>query len=232
MFKLCPTKFLVGVIAWLTLMVWLAINALKPLLNGVGVSVSLSLAVATVQFVVTLIVVTPLWRVLWWLLPKLNEWIYPDLNGDWDVELRSNWPRIDTLLKSASGELQPTNFRTGDEDVLPPLSTQNMRARIRQSWSSMDMELWSSDRVGPIKDSKTLVVEPFRGNNGKHGLAYIFEQANKTDVVSDDTKFHGAAWIELDRDDPNVLCGTMWSDRMWRRGMNTAADLRFRRKKF
>jgi hypothetical protein len=91
------------------------------------------------------------------------------------------------------------------------------------------MELWNPANTGPIKESKTLLVEPFRGKGGRHGLAYVFEQANETDVMSDDSKFRGAAWIERDRDDANVFCGRMWTDRMWRFGMNTAADLRFTR---
>jgi hypothetical protein len=76
-----------------------------------------------------------------------------------------------------------------------------------------------------------LLVEPFRGEDGRHGLAYIFEQENATDVVSDDAKFRGAVWLVRDRYDPNLLSGRMWSERVWRRGMNTAADLCFKRRK-
>jgi|SRR6185437_2191015 len=229
MFKLCPTKILVLIIAWLTVMVLLVVNVLKPFLDGIGLTVGQSFVVALVQLIFTLVFVTPLWRVIWRWLPQLNEWVYPDLSGDWDVELKSNFSRIDALLKSAKGEAPSRDFLAGDESALPPLGVHKMRARIRQSWAIIEMEFWDPSGVGPIKESKTLMVEPFRGSGGRHGLAYIFEQTNETDVVGDDSKFRGAAWIVRDRDDVNVLSGRMWSDRKWRLGMNTAAELRFTR---
>jgi len=229
MFKLCPTKLLVGIVAWLTIMVLLAVDASSPLLEGAGLTAGLSLKVLIVQFIFTIVFTTQLWRIVWRWMPKLNEWVYPDLNGDWDVELKSNFARIDALLKAAKGDGSPVDFRVGDDATLPPLGAFKMQARIKQSWSRFEMELWNPYGTGPIKNSKTLLIEPFRGEDGRHGLAYIFEQANETDVVSDDRQFRGAARIERDRDDANVLCGTMWTDRMWRRGMNTAAELRFTR---
>jgi hypothetical protein len=229
MFKIYSPRLLVVIVTWLTIMVLLVVNVLRPLLDGVGFAVGPSLTVAIVQLILTLVFVTPIWRVIWRAVPKLNDWIYPDLNGDWDVELKTNWPRIDALLKSANGEAPILDVRKGDEAALPPLGVLQMTARITQSWLTMDMTLWNPKGAGPIGESKTLIVEPFRAKGGRHGLTYVFEQTNETDVVSDANKFRGAAWIERDRDDPKVLCGRMWSDRMWRRGMNTAADLRFTR---
>src|SRR3546814_16864453 len=82
----------------------------------------------------------------------------------------------------------------------------------------------------PPRSTRTDTLFPYTTLfRSRHALAYIFEQVNQTDVVSDDAKFRGAVWVTRDRDDPNALCGRMWSDRMWRRGMNTAADLRFTR---
>lgn len=230
MFKMFKPTFLVVPVAWLTILIVLGVERVTPFLQGLGITPKVSWAVLVVQLVVTVIVVTPLWRTLWWMIPKLNHWVYPDLTGDWDVEGETNWDRIDALLLSANHEAPPLDMRRGDETKLPPLGKFKMQARITQSWLSISMELWNPAGQGPIDQSHTLVVEPFRGENGRHGLTYVFEQTNRTDVVSDDTKFRGAAWLVRDRDDPNVLCGRMWSDRMWRRGMNTAADLRLTRK--
>jgi hypothetical protein len=74
-----------------------------------------------VQLIVTLILITPAWRLLWRLFPKLNDWIYPDLNGEWDVQGETNWNRIDALLKAAKGDGPPLDMRLGDEATLPPL---------------------------------------------------------------------------------------------------------------
>lgn len=231
MFKMLKPTFLIVPVAWLTLLLWTGFDAARPLLAGIGLTPRLSWAVLGVQIVVTLFFVTPLWRKAWKKWPVLGRLVYPDLNGDWDVELSTNWPRIDQILKAAKGDAPPIDMRTGPETDLPPLGTMNMRARIIQSWLSMKMELWNPRGEGPILESQTFMIMPFRGEDGRHGMTYIYEQENATDVVSDDTKFRGAAWIVQDRDDPDLLCGRMWSDRMWRRGMNTAADLRFVRRK-
>ncbi|MGH6712983.1 MAG: hypothetical protein ACREEK_29020 [Bradyrhizobium sp.] len=210
-------------------MVVLAVNASTVFLQGFGLTVTLSLTVALVQLLFTLVFVTPLWRTVWRWLPKLNDWVYPDLNGIWDVELKSNFSRIDALLKSAKGDEHSLDFRSAHESALPPLSVHKMHARITQSWAKIEMEFWNPDGTGPIKDSTTLMVEPFRRSGGRHGLAYIFDQSNETDVMSDESKFRGAGWIERDRDDENVFSGRMWTDRKWRFGMNTAGEVRFTR---
>jgi hypothetical protein len=229
MFKMLKPTFLVVPVAWLTVLTLAALDAIKPWLTGAGLAPRTSWAVVAVQVIVTVAIATPLWRVLWRWVPPLSRYVYPDLNGEWDVQLETNWPRIDQTLKAANGEIEPLDMRKGPDAALPPLGQMLMRARIKQSWLKMKMDLWNPIGEGPIRESQTLQVTPFQGEDGRHGLTYIYEQENKTDVVSDDTKFRGAAWIVCDRDDPNVLTGRMWNDRMWRRGMNTAADLRFTR---
>lgn len=31
------------------------------------------------------------WRWIWMIIPKLNDWVFPDLNGRWAVEIHWNW---------------------------------------------------------------------------------------------------------------------------------------------
>lgn len=159
----------------------------------------------------------------------LNRWFYPDLSGEWVVELESNFSRIEAVLDAAMDSKVALDMRLCPASTLPPLQVSQLRAKITQSWVGMDMEVWNPEGNGPIKQSDTIIVEPFRGRQGKHGLAYIFEQQNETDAPSDTSCFKGAAWIVRDREDPNVLHGRMWNDRMWRRGMNTAANVRLTR---
>jgi hypothetical protein len=160
----------------------------------------------------------------------LQRW-YPDLSGEWDVEVLSNFPRIDATLKAAKGDAPAIDMRGAPDDELPALGRSMMRAKITQSWLSIDMVMWNPTGQGPIKESNTLAVDPFRSpKDGRHGLYYIFEQENASPVVSDDRSFLGAARIALDLHDRRALSGRMWSDRMWTRGMNTAADLCFTRR--
>jgi hypothetical protein len=227
MFKMFPQKFLIAAVAWLTILVLAAADALRPLMTGAGLSVGKGMIVAAVQLLFTLLLLNPVWRFIWRKVPKLNELVYPDLNGEWDVEVCSNWPRIQAVMAAAAGTAPAIDVAKATENDLPPLGSYKMRASITQSWLKMKMTLWNPAGHGPIKESKTLMVEPFRGEEGRHGLAYVFEQENETDDPTDDRTFRGAAWLVLDRGSKDVLCGRMWSDRTWRRGINTAANLRF-----
>ena len=229
MFKMLHPTFFAVPVAWLTIGMLAILSVATPQLAGMGITPKTSWAVLGVQAVVAIIFLTPAWRLVWLICPPLNRWFFPDLNGEWDVEGQTNWPRIDATLKAANGEIANIDMRNGEESVLPLLGNTLMRARITQSWVNIKVTLWNPKGLGPIKESHTLSVQPFRGDEGRHGLVYVFEQENDTTVVSDDRKFLGAARIVLDRDDIKLLCGQMWTDRMWRRGMNTAAEIRFRR---
>lgn len=229
MFKVLSPTFFALVVAWLTTLVLAAVNAATPFLASLGMTPGLNWGVLAVQAIVTIIFVTPLWRKVWARVPALRRW-YPDLNGEWDVELESNFPRIDATLKAAKREAPAIDMREAPETDLPALGNAIMRARITQSWLSIEMVMWNPSGQGPIKESRTLAVDPYRSKDGRHGLNYIFEQENVSAVVSDDRTFLGAARIALDLHDREVLCGRMWTDRMWRRGMNTAANLRLTRR--
>lgn len=229
MFKMLPPTFLAVPVAWLAIFLLIGLNAVSPSLKAIGLSPTNSWVVLVIQGVVALFFLTPAWKLFWKLVPPLNRWFYPDLSGEWIVELESNFSRIEAILDAAMDPEVTLDMRLCPSDALPPLQTSRLRAKITQGWVSMDMEVWNPDGDGPIKQSDTIVVEPFRGRQGKHGLAYIFEQQNETDTPSDTNCFKGAAWIVRDREDPNVLHGRMWNDRMWRRGMNTAANVRLTR---
>jgi hypothetical protein len=157
--------------------------------------------------------------------------VFPDLNGEWDITGDTNWPRIDQLLKAGNHQAPQIDMRDAPEDQLPALGKLQLRARIKQSWANIKIEVWDPTGTGPIKDSETLMVEPFRGKEGRHGLVYVYQQENRSPINSDDRVFMGAARVFVDRHDPDALCGQMWSDRKWRRGMNTAAEIRFTRHK-
>lgn len=230
MFKMYHPTFFFVPVAWLALLALGGLNEATPFLAEFGITPKTSWAVLLVQLIATIVFATPLWRILWWLCPPLNRWVFPDLNGEWDVKGETNWPRIDAMLKAANRETPKVDMRRAPEDELPPLGETLMRAKIVQSWVNIEVTLWNPTGGTPIKESETLTVQPFRARNGRHGLIYVFEQENKSPVVSDDRKFLGAGRIVMDRDNPQLLCGQMWSDRVWRRGMNTAAEITFKKR--
>jgi hypothetical protein len=231
MFKMLHPTFFVVPVAWLALYLLLGLNAASPILLTLGLHPQRSWVILAIQGIVAVLFLTPTWRLVWKVVPQLNRWFYPDLVGEWDVLVESNYSRIDATLQAAEKTGATLDMRHCLPDQLPPLVVRKMRAKITQSWVSMDMELWSPDGSGPIEKSATIIMEPFRRKQGRHGLAYVFEQSNETDVTSDAPCFRGSAWIVRDRVDPNKLSGRMWNDRMWRRGMNTAANITLTRVK-
>ena len=229
MFKAFPPRIIIFVAVWLTIMLYAGLSALAPMLFEEPVPI-LGLVVAGVQFIFTLFFVTPLWRSVWRWVPQFNQWVYPDLNGEWDVELKFNWPRIDALMKAARGEGERLDYRTATETDMPPLGTMRLRARIKQSWLKMSMLMWNPDDSTPIRESNTRLIYPVRDEDGRHGIAYIFQQKSETDNVADDSSFRGAAWLVVDHSNPDILRGEMWTDRMWRHGMNTAGTVELTRR--
>ncbi|MBN8818700.1 MAG: hypothetical protein J0I80_08265 [Sphingomonas sp.] len=229
MFKMLHPLFFVVPAAWLAILLLLGLNAVTPTLEAFGLAPNFRWVVLVVQALLGLLFLTPLWRIVWKIVPGLNRWFYPDLAGEWHVEVESNFSRIEALLDAAADQSASIDLRYCPAAMLPPLQRGLMRAKIKQSWVRMDMELWDPANEGPIKRSETIVVDPFRGSQGEHGLGYIFDQENDTDTPSDAACFRGAAWIIRDQNDPNILHGRMWNDRMWRRGMNTAANIKLTR---
>lgn len=231
MYRIYGMKFWVGAIGYAVLATNFAFSVVNEYIPWLGVEPSFGKVIFCAQLFFALIFVTPAWRLIWRAIPQLNDWVFPDLNGEWDVEVCSNWPRIDRLLKSAAGEEAPIDMRLGDVSNLPPLMPNKMRARITQSWAHIHIYFWNPNGNTPIKDSDTFVVEPIRGTEkSRPSLSYLFKQQSETDEVSDDPVFFGAATLDI-QPGHKLMEGKMWSNRMWRRGMNTAASLRYVRAK-
>lgn len=230
MYRIYGPKFWITAVGYVVLGINLLLGTLNTYWPQIGLHPSFGLIIFGAQLAIGLVFMTPLWRCVWRLVPKFNEWVFPDVSGEWDVEVASNWPRIDRLLKSASGKAERVDYRICEAEDLAPLAHLKMRARITQSWSSIRILLWNPNQDTPIEDSETLLVEPIRGlEGGRSSLNYMFKQRNKTDVISDDCMFYGAAQLEI-QPGFQEMRGTMWSNRMWRRGLNTAASLHFTRR--
>ena len=73
------------------------------------------------------------WRPLWRRFPVLERWIFPDLSGTWDGELRSNW-KGDTPVKATFW------IRQG-------LFTTSIKMRSGESWSHSTHVVFELDRA-------------------------------------------------------------------------------------
>ena len=226
MYRILPKKCIFFALAWLVIGLLLTAHAIEEFAS-VGIRISTVPSAAWIVF--NLLLLNPVWRWIWKKVPSLNRWVFPDLNGVWDVELCSNWPRQLQLLELAMALDRRIDMRMCDVEDLAPLSPIHLRAEIRQTWWDFEMVLCNPRGDTPIDRSNTISVDPFRrAGMQPPGICYFYEQQNATDNVSDDTMFFGAAKLTYDFKH-DQLEGLAWTARMWRRAINTAGPITFRR---
>jgi len=224
MYKIFSIKFLISSIVVLVGLAGLIRGALKHLLPGIeipGISEIVSLFItAGIAWV---------WVYVWRFLPKMNEWFYPDLTGEWDVEMDSNWSRHEQVMDAALSTTATFDIRRCDVSDLAPLLKVKLKAEIKHTFWTIHMRLWSDVPGAPIKESEILIVEPFKAEGLKKcGLRYIFRQTSVTASVTDVPSFLGAAELYFDKK-TDMLEGEFWSQRSWQRAMNTAGLIRMKR---
>lgn len=220
MYRLVPKKVIFLAIAWLILGFWFVMQWFGHALQS---EIRVGLVPTIAWLAVNGILLTPAWRIVWRRIPYLQAW-FPDLNGDWDVELCSNWPRQQQLIDAASAR-GGTDVLGLPESQLAPIEPLKMHAEIRQGWWKFEIRFTNPTGDSPIDRSDTFIVEPFAGDGqAPPGISYFFEQRNDTANLADDTKFYGAARLEFNGN-KQQLQGCFWTNRQWRRAINTAGSL-------
>ncbi|MCW0197383.1 hypothetical protein [Sphingopyxis sp.] len=226
MYRIIPHKLLYTIIAWLILGVYLGINSIAQWLQA---ELRLSSAITLGWLLISALLINPVWRWVWRRVPALGRWIFPDLNGEWDVEIVSNHSIHRQLADAAARRTEKFDIDLCPDCDLAPLMAVHLKAEIVQTWFKFEIVLENPAGNTPIRRSEVVSVDPFRGDGLKRGgLYYFFEQENETAGQSDERYFYGAARVEYDpRSD--ILAGLFWTERMWHRGLNTAGKIRYRR---
>jgi hypothetical protein len=172
----------------------------------------------------------PVWRMAW-RLPRLgnylSEKIFPDLNGKWDIEIRSNWPIINAL-QSAARSLDAARVDVqGNPAALPPLSTFRFEGQIKQTWYRASLTIFPSGHT-PLRTSRTLCFEliPETEDRPKQ-VGWVFRQENREVAATDEDNFLGSALLEVIGSDK--LVGKYWNNRSWRKGLNAAGEIQMTR---
>lgn len=152
-------------------------------------------------------------------------WWFPLLDGEWEGEILSNFPRVEAMLLAAQGK-RPT-FDTLSQE-LPQGSEQPIpvTATIRSSLFEIAITLAIP---GTDRTSQTLFVRPQWKRPNAPRLIYMYRQTDRGRVAVTDTNEHfGAAILDYngDRDD---LSGEYWTQRQANKGLNTAGRLVLRR---
>jgi hypothetical protein len=226
MYQILPFRVLV------LMAVWLAISTAMLLGRGESLPALLYHAILGSDLVLLLMTWKPVFIRIWRLL-RLNAW-FPDLNGEYDVEIHHNWPIQERLLAAAKGGPRFDPFERGA--ALPEFGTAHLWAVIDAGFYTVNIRMMADDPSRPgsvIENSRTLVTALKRRCDGQpHRLIYVYEQKNRPDrhEITDESVFRGAAIIGLESSQENEFTGEYWTNRAWRFGVSTAGVITFRRR--
>ncbi|AEI93089.1 hypothetical protein [Roseobacter litoralis] len=158
---------------------------------------------------------TPTWRWFWKKFPKLNEWVFPDLNGEWETVMMSN---ICVMAESHP------DFKNADTDKIS--YEISGKFTIKQNWFRIKILY---DATNKYTKSRTLVVQPKRdADKDCFSLAYIYVAETIAPQKTDEQHHFGAAMLEVNPD-WQVLSGPYWTNRNAQKGLNTAGTLEAKR---
>jgi len=175
---------LARIVSWIAAVYAASVLGVSIILNLSGIdSLSLAVRAAAVLNVLLWGVSAAGWRYIWKWFPKLGEWIYPDLNGEWDVEINWHWAN-----------------KTG---------TKLATAFIKQSLLKFSIEFISDES----ESETLVVVPQKDQHSSRPFLFYIYRGVGKAGAVKKQDPHIGTAILKLDQASQSLLHGNYFTDR-------------------
>lgn len=197
--------------------------SLENIFRAIGLSITLTL------FIVSIIGETSLWRKIWRLFPSLNYKICPDINGVWRGTIDSNWPAIEKMINAARGDISsydPLSSKLTQEYS----EIKKVIMRIRVSWFRVNISLETEDNYSK---SKILLSKiKFTEETNHYQLIYNYLNETINPLPSDIQNHYGSALLDIiwnESNEPKTLEGRYWTDRNWKKGINTAGTIKLKR---
>ena len=183
-----------------------------PDISAVSISV---IAVSAVVFLAGQSTLFP------WLCSLPLIWrIFPNIDGEYEVEISSNW----SVIKARSDGREPVVSPEGDVTLFKKMG----RAKITARLVRIDVSLTMDDRY-LTSETVTCALQRDKGEH-KPVLVYVYSSDVPTPKNTDSQRHLGAARIPIPLERrPMVLEGNYWTDRNWHKGLNTAGHIRLRR---
>jgi hypothetical protein len=155
-----------------------------------------------------------------------RAWLFPLLDGEWEGEIHSNWPRIRAMMEAARGDASTFNALSDPTPASAAAPPVKIRAKIESGLFDYCITLTMSE----TRHSRTVFVKPEWRRPDRPRLYYLYRQQEDGQVeVSDSSQHQGAAYLDYDVE-TDVLSGTYWTGRQFERGLNTAGRIRLARK--
>lgn len=145
-------------------------------------------------------------------LPGVNR-LFPDLDGEWQAELDSNWPTIAQRAQLPA----PTSSAPTMAKITIVTRLFFVRVNLRS-----DSNYLSSKTIAAkiVKDPEDNSVR----------LYYVFQSTVLKPHETDSAGHEGAAFIDIPgKLKVNELEGVYWTNRNWHKGLNTAGTIKLKR---
>lgn len=128
------------------------------------------------------------WRPLWRWIPWLNRSVFPDLNGIWRGDMRSNWVDPDTQQRVAPKEVTLT---------------------ISHGWRDFSVRL-QTDQAQSF--SNRVFLEKIRGTK-IFRVWYGYVHKPEPEYRPNNPPHEGFGYLEYDVDQPRLIIGRYYTDR-------------------
>lgn len=230
MYTLIPLQTLIKILGAITLIVLIVNYLIHPpteLLDYMSMGLrTLSIAAGLLW----LIGGTPIWRYIWKWFPKLNLWIFPDINGKWSGETRSNWSIIKKMLDCSKQQENVYNPQSSEIEEHPELTTSPMVIVIKMNWFKIDMVMQTDSDYSKSTTWGMKLLRP-DPTGPDYRLLYTYHNITTNPKTTDTHTHHGTGLlnIELLGCNSTKLSGNYWTDRQWNVGFNTAGNINLER---
>jgi hypothetical protein len=172
------------VISWVAVFYAMLVLLCTAILNLSGFSTfGVAVKGAAALNIVLFIVAAFAWKWVWKVIPKLNDWIYPDLNGCWEVEINWNW-----------------GSNSGSKPAV---------AHIKQSLLEFSIELETDES----ESETLVVVPHKHTKSARPGLYYIYRSEGKIGAAKKQDPHTGAALLKLSMESNDLMHGNYFTNR-------------------
>lgn len=159
------------------------------------------------------------WRFVWRMVPILNSYVFPDLNGIWVAKTSSNSPMIKALVDAATS----TKQITVDELRAIPKRHDTMVVQITNNLFDLRMDAIQCSNNDFFN---TIIAIPRRQQNENWiRISLVYQYTTLADEG-----YLGAAELRLVDDNFSVAQGKYWTRQKWLAGGNTDGTLHLERK--
>jgi hypothetical protein len=156
-------------------------------------------------------------------------WLFPRLDGEWDAEIHSNWPRIQRMYEAACGHTEVFDAVTGT--LSPAEETAAITRAIVTIESSLLLISMKLEPLGSERVSRTRFVRPQWKKPDLPEISYVYEQVNSGSVSVRDTRKHfGSGRLSYDSA-TDTMTGEYWTQRRDESGFNTAGTIKLCRRR-